>query len=431
MIGPNTEPTRVLWLSNKAQSDQDRGSTGTWLDAMAQALVQSGKVQLANVAMGPVRQITRQDAGAIAQWIVPASAQIRLHDGMPPREIVEGICQAVKEFGPDIVHVWGTETFWGLLVARKLIQRPALLETQGIKSAIARVYHGDLSWREQLACVGVKEVVRANTIPQGRRRFAAWTRYETEIVAGQHFVTVQSPWLEAQVRAMNSDCRVFFNDFALRQPFYAAAPWQPANQTSIFYSASYPSPFKGIHVAVRALSLLKRRFPDIQLRVAGALQRPGLRQEGYMAWVNREAQRLGVANNVHWLGALSADQIVFEMQGCAAVFLPTFIEGYCLALAEAMAVGAPAVVAYVGGAAHLARNEETALYMAPGDVEMAAYQVGRLLTDQALAARLGAQARWVALARNDPDQIIRRQLDIYQAVLQTPAGQGQLRLGSR
>jgi glycosyltransferase involved in cell wall biosynthesis len=414
---------RIFWFSNKVQSGQDRGSTGTWLDAMAQALVASEQVQLANVAMGPVRQITRQDVGAITQWIIPASAQSHLHDGLPPAAIVQDICQVIEEFAPDIVQIWGTETFWGLLAARGLIQCPTILDMQGVKSAIARVYHGNLTWREQMACIGAKEIVRGNTIPQMRRRFKSWARYEAEIVSGQHFITVQSPWLEAQVRVINDRCRIFYNDFALRPPFYTAAPWRPDAQTSLFCSASYPSPFKGIHTAVRALAYLKRRFPALELRMAGALQRPGLRQGGYMAWINREARRLGVESSIQWLGALSAEQIVTEMQEAAVIFLPTFIEGYCLALAEAMAMGAPVAVAYVGGAAHLARDEESALYFSPGDVEMAAFQVGRLLDDQMLAVRLGTQARTVALKRNDPGRIIQRQLAIYQSVLQAANGQ--------
>jgi glycosyltransferase involved in cell wall biosynthesis len=294
---------------------------------------------------------------------------------------------------------------------------------QGVKSAIARVYHGNLTWREQMACIGAKEVVRGTTIPQMRRRFKSWARYEAEIVSGQRFITVQSPWLEAQIRAINDQCRIFYNDFALRPSFYAATPWRPAAQTSLFCSASYPSPFKGIHTAVRTLALLKRRFPAIELRMAGALQRPGLRQEGYMAWINREARRLGVESSIQWLGALSAEQIVTEMQEAAVIFLPTFIEGYCLALAEAMAMGAPVAIAYVGGAAHLARDEESALYFSPGDAEMAAYQVGRLWTDRTLAEHLGRQAQTLARSRNDPRQILQRQLDIYRAVLQTAGAQ--------
>lgn len=414
---------KVLWLSNKIQSGQDRGSTGTWLDAMAQALVQSDQIQLANVAMGSVHQIIRQDAGAITQWIIPANSQTQLRNGLPPVAIVADICRIVEEFTPDVVHIWGTESFWGLLSARNLIQRPTLLEMQGVKSAIARVFAAGLTWREQLACIGMKEILRGTTITQARRRFSEWVPLEREIIAGQHFITVQSPWLEAQIRAINGVCAIFHNDFALRAPFYTAQSWQPTKEPVLFSSASYPSPFKGIHVAVRALAILKQRFPTIQLHIAGALQRPGLRQEGYMTWINHEAKRLGVESNVQWLGPLSAEQIVAEMQRCAAVFLPTFIEGYCLALAEAMAVGVPTVVTYVGGAVHLGRDEESVLYFSPGDVEMAAYQVGRLLTDQKLAERMGRNARTIALERNHPERIVQHQLDIYQSVLRATSGQ--------
>jgi glycosyltransferase involved in cell wall biosynthesis len=165
------------------------------------------------------------------------------------------------------------------------------------------------------------------------------------------------------------------------------------------------------------------------MRIAGTLQRPGLRQEGYVAWVNREAKRLGVHQDVDWLGPLPANRIVAELQRCAAVIVPTFVEGYCLALAEAMAIGAPAAVAYVGGAAHLAVDEASALYFSPGDAEMAAFQVSRILTDQALASRLSREARKTALARHEQARITGRQMEIYRNILEGCSNEGTERMG--
>lgn len=170
-------------------------------------------------------------------------------------------------------------------------------------------------------------------------------------------------------------------------------------------------------MAIRALSILKNRYPDLQLRIAGAFQRPGLRQEGYVAWLNRESRRLGVEQNLCWLDSIGAQQIAAELQDCAAVVLPTFIEGYCLALAEAMLVGTPAVVSFVGGASLLAQNEESALFFPAGDAAMCAYQIERVLMEQALAERLSRQAREVALVRNNRERIIRRQIEIYEQVV--------------
>lgn len=413
---PAMKKMRIVWLSNKALSECDRGATGTWLDAMARGLVLSEQVQLANIAQGQVSVVSRSDCGDVQQWLVPNGARPK-RGGLPGKRHVTGIIQAVEAFSPDLMHVWGTEVFWGLLSARRLLGGPALLEMQGLKSAIALVYSGGLSVREQLACVGIKEVLKFSPMWRGRKQFARWGKFEREIIRGHRFVTVPSDWLESRIRAINPLANVLRNDLALREQFCTAQPWAPQNEPEIFCSAAYPSPFKGIHVAIRALALLKPMYPGVQLRVAGPFQRPGLRQEGYVAWLNREAEWLGVQDRVHWLGPLPAQAVVTEMQRCAAVVLPTFVEGSSVVLAEAMRLGVPCVASFVGGTSSLARDEDSALFFPPGDADMCAFQVGRLLGDRELAQRLSRRSRGIALVRNDGEAIVSRQLSIYRQVL--------------
>lgn len=407
---------RILWLSNKMQSERDSTGTGSWLDAMARELTHCGEVQLGNIAHGSVPTTTRQDYGPVQQWIVPSRLKLG-RNGLPSREVVAQIVNAVHEFSPDLIHVWGTEGCWGLLTARGLLKPPALLEMQGLKGAIAKVFAGDLSLREQMACVGPKEILRRSTIPQGRKKFAIWGAFEREMILGHRFITTQSDWLEAQVRAINGACRVFHNDFALRTPFHSASPWQPTDSLVVFCSAAYPAPFKGLHIAIRAIGLLARRFPEIQLRIAGVHQRPGIRRDGYIAWVEREVKRRGLMSNVRWLGPLPATEIASELQRCSAVVLPTFIEGYCLALAEAMILGAPAVAGYTGGTSYLAQDGVSALFFPLGDEAMCAYQLERILTNPELATHLSDQSRAIALVRNDRERIVQNQLAIYHEVI--------------
>ena len=408
---------KVLWLSNKALSDEDRGATGTWLEALAFELAASGRVELANISRGPVSRMARQELGSIRQWVIPQAIEPILRSGRLNLRATAAVSAAVKEFSPHLIHVWGTEGFWGLLTARGAVEPPALLETQGLKTAIAPVFHGGLSAREQRACIGLKEILRGSTIARGRKRFERWASKELEILAGHRFITVQSSWLEAHIRAANPACEIFHNDFMLRETFFSALPWSPAADPIVFCSAPYPAPFKGVHVAIRAVAILKQRFPGIQLRIAGALQKKGIRQDGYVRWLNREAERLGLASNIRWLGALSAPQLAAELRGCAAAVVPTFIEGYGLALAEAMILGVPAAVSFAGGAATLARHEESALYFPPGDAPMCAWQLERLLTDGALAQRISRQARESGLSRNDRGRIVRNQMQIYERVI--------------
>ena len=270
---------KVLWLCNCALSDSDAGGTGAWLGTMARGLLDSGAVELGIIASGPVRQFTRCDYRQVKQWLFPGNTTLG-RGGLPSASLVQAIVSAAKEFSPDLVHTWGTEAFWGLLPARGVLAYPALLEIQGLKGQIAKVFFGGLTLQEQFRCFGIKELLKRRTMHADRRDFARWGLREEEIIRGHRFVDVQSSWVASRVRAVNPDARLFPVDLTLRKPFYDADGWQWSGRTTLFCTAAYTSPFKGIHVAVRALALLRKRIPNVRLRIAGAHQRPGSARTG-------------------------------------------------------------------------------------------------------------------------------------------------------
>lgn len=407
---------KILWLSNKVLNENDNGTTGTWLSAMSQQLVESGQVELGNISTGCVNETTRQDYGMISQWLVPSVGKLN-KQGLPESKVVASIIEIIKNFSPDLVHIWGTENYWGVLSANKMIPFITLLEMQGLKRAIAKVYSGGLSFTEQISCIGLKELVRQNCIFNGQKQYKKWGEREKSIIAGHQFITTQSPWMESQVKALNQNSKIFLTDRILRQAFYNGEPWQHSGNPVIFCTSAYSSPFKGLHVAIRSTAILKRYFPNIQLRIAGSHQRSGLRRDGYIAWLCKEIERTGIESNIVWLGALSADQLVEQLKKCSAMVLPTYIESYCLALAEAMMLGVPTVVSYTGGTSWLAKDEVSALFFPPGDVEMCAYQLQRILYDKELSIRLSVNSRKSALKRHDLHTLVMNQLETYHHVI--------------
>lgn len=389
---------------------------------MARGLLDSGEVELGIIAPGPVKHFTRSDYRQVKQWLFPARTTLG-RDGLPPASLVHAIVGAAREFSPDLIHTWGTEAFWGLLPARGLLAGyPALLEIQGLKGEIAKVFYGGLTLSERLQCIGIKELLKRRTMRADRRDFARWGLREEEIIRGHRFVGVQSAWLAAQITAVNPEANLHFNDFALRQPFYNTGGWPVPGQFNLFCTAAYTAPFKGLHVAIRALALLKKRIPGVRLRIAGAHQQQGIRQSGYMRWIGRMISQLGLANAIKWLGPLNAEQIAGELKNAAAVVIPSFVEGYCLGMAEAMAIGTPVVASYVGGIPSLANDEESCLFFPSGDEAMCAYQLERVLTDGKLAQRLSQESRKIAIVRNDRQRIVQRQLEIYRLVVASRDG---------
>jgi len=412
---------RVLWFSNCPLIESQITASGTWIQPMAEGLLTTGSLELAVIAFADVPRFTRHNYRNISQWLVPIRMRAE-RDGLPNLNLVKEIVQACESFQPDLVHIWGVEYYWGLLTARKYVQVPALLEMQGMMMLCAKYFSADLTTKELFQCIGIKELLKQKMVVSYKKNFAKWGKYEEEILCGHQFIDVQSEWMSAQVRAIQPHAKQFFVDLALRQSFYLAQPWaeleneriKKGTSHHIFCSASGGYPYKGIHVALRALAEIKKVFSQARLRIAGEIQIKGLRQEGYVRWLNRLCKKLKVSDSVDWLGPLNAGQIVKELQLCGASVVCSFVESYCLALAEPMYLGVPCVASYNGGISWIAEDGRTALFFPPGDAVMCAYQLGRIFRERSLGYRLSESSRETGLKRHAFQAIIQRQIEIYQ-----------------
>lgn len=411
----------VFWLCNRPIEETADRRDGTWFTAMARALAESGKIRLAVIGQAKVKDTVRCNLGDIAQWVVPYEPLGR--NGLPSGRTVEAIRRATDEIKPDLIHVWGTENYWGLLTARGMLVGPAVLEMQGIKYACAKEFYGGLSLAERIHCVGPLEILRPrSSMLLGRRRFERWGRFEKEMILKHKFISTQSDWVRAHVSSVNSRCILFNTGIALRREFFEADHWTaPENQDiaapSVFTCSSSAPAYKGLHVLMMAIAILKRKYPRIVLNVAGDIMKKGIRRSGYSRWLQGEARRLSIADNIHWFGPLNADEIIRQFLQASVVVVPSFIETYSLALAEAMLVGVPTVASYAGGMPELARDGESALFFPPGAESACAWQVDRILSDRALAERLSQNARKIGLSRNEPRAVLERQLGIYNEII--------------
>jgi len=411
----------ILWLCNRPIEDTADRRDGTWFTAMARALVESGKIRLATVSQAKVKNAVRRDLEGIAQWVVPHEPLGR--NGLPSRLTVEAIQRAVDEIKPDLIHVWGTENYWGLMTARGILKGLAVLEIQGIKYACAKVFDGGLSQAECIHCVGPLEILRrGRSVFFGKRRFERWGRFEKEMILKHRYISTQSDWVRAHVSAVNPKYALFKTAILLRKEFSETHPWRASESwngaiPSVFTSSSSAVPYKGLHTLVRAIAILKRKYPRIVLNVAGDIMKKGIRKSGYARWLQGEARRLAIADNIRWLGPLDAVGIIRQFHQASVAVVPSFIESYSLAMAEAMLVGVPVVASYAGAMPELAHHEESALFFPPGDESACAWQVDRILSDKALADRLSQNARQTGLTRNEPRAVMKRQIEIYDEIL--------------
>jgi glycosyltransferase involved in cell wall biosynthesis len=406
---------RVLWLSNIEITSELRG-TGSWIFAMANALVNTGTIQLYNITQGKVKNVTRQDYQSINQWLFPFES-LRTN-GLPGSKTILEIKSIVNDIKPDIIHIWGMENYWGLLTARGYIEGNIILEIQGLKFAIAKYFYSGLTLLDILKCFRLKEFLKPSVSLIGlKRSYTKWGKFEREMLMKHRIISTQSDWVRAYVKNVNPMIQVLNTSISLRTEFVEANKWEADSciPYRIFTSNSPSNSYKGLHILFDAILILKNRFPQIRLCIAGSAI-SGLREGGYSKWLKRKINQLGLSENISWLGPLDAENIVLQMLKANVAVVPSFVESYCLSLDEALTVGVPTVISFSGAMPELAIHERTALFFPPGDVVMCANAIEKFFVNKEYAQIVSQNAFDENKAKKKLN-LADLQISIYRSVL--------------
>jgi glycosyltransferase involved in cell wall biosynthesis len=110
----------------------------------------------------------------------------------------------------------------------------------------------------------------------------------------------------------------------------------------------FSSPNKGLSFTLDAFRALRRRIPDLYLRIGNPGYKPG---------------RPADIEGVEWLGALPQARMHAEVRSALCTFVPNFVipETFGLVFAESRAVGTPVLTADCGAAAEVLGDPQQVL----------------------------------------------------------------------
>jgi glycosyltransferase involved in cell wall biosynthesis len=149
-------------------------------------------------------------------------------------------------------------------------------------------------------------------------------------------------------------------------------------------------PYKGIPVLLAACERLLAAGVELRCAVVGS--------GPLRAALEAEVARRGLGEAVSLLGALPQGEVAALVREAAVIAQPSVVaadgqmEGIPVALMEGGAAGKPLVAASLSGIPELVEDGVTGLLFPPGDDAALAERLARVLSDEALARRLGAAA---------------------------------------
>lgn len=416
---------KVFWLSSINPLQPELSKTGTWIQSMYRALKGSEDVLVCAVAAFTTENSFAIDRGDQQTTIYSVPKGIMGKGRLPTNEVKEFISKAIKEQQPDIIHVWGIENYWGIVLLDKSYERyKKLVDIQGVKSLCANkfVAYGALPYSEIKKMYRLREwILPRFRIEEQRKEAEKWRKFETEILENCTYINTQSEWVRAVLPMIVNSAHVEKTGIILRDSFMKSEPWyikHEKNEDPIIFTIVNNTPRKGLHITLQALSLIRKKYPKVRLMVAG-MKRPvnSLTKGGYSLYIYKMIHTLGLEGNVSFIGFVDETKLLSNLYQSDVFVTSSFIETYCLSLAEALALGVPSVAAYSSALPELVKEGDTGLLYPVGDVLMCSHQILKFLDNKKLSDEISHNASFWYRTEKDSESIVRQQILTYKKIM--------------
>lgn len=411
---------KVMWLCNARFTSEKIRTTGSWLQPLAEHLQQTGMVEIVNITTDNVAQIVHEQFEGIEQYVIP-SPHKKHHGQVPSEKFCSLLSEIEQVVNPDLVHVWGSEGIWVSAYAKGAIKSKAFLDIQGILSSCYYYYYGGLSFTDLVKCVHLKELLMPwRSLWRKKELFKLRGKIETDSIKHFKYISYQSEWVRRHLSFIVPDASFIPTKIMLRNSFYKAAAWtfnEDRESPIVFTTASGAIPYKGIQVLLKSIQLLKHKYPNIKLHIAGNMHIGNRLQDGFSIYIQNLIYDLSIRDNVVLLGSIDETQIIHELQNANVCVIPSFVETYCLAFAESMIVGTPTVASFAGAMPELARHGEECLFYNSIDFQMCASYIDDLIQNRDLAELLSTNGRKRRLKENNVRAVVETQLKNYEIMI--------------
>jgi glycosyltransferase involved in cell wall biosynthesis len=168
-------------------------------------------------------------------------------------------------------------------------------------------------------------------------------------------------------------------------------------------------PRKGYEVMLRALPAILSSVPTVHYVIVGS------DDHNYADRLKRLAQELKIADLVHIVGF--QDPVTPFLAPLDLYVHPALMEGFGIAVVEAMAMGKAVVATTTGGVPEVVAQGETGLLVPPGDAEALAAAVVTLLKDRARRKQMGLCGKARARERFSLEASVAQVEQLYGEVL--------------
>jgi glycosyltransferase involved in cell wall biosynthesis len=326
----------------------------------------------------------------------------------------------IDDFEPDLLHIHGSERFYGLVKSSAGTDIPTALSIQGLLGPCS-------TWSHFFGALTPADIWRSTRLIELPLKYGlSWQYYdlrkavrrEKDILAAVDAVFGRTAWDKAHAKILCPQARYHRVGEILR-PAFANSSWDlsQCNRHTLI-STNVGHPRRGTENLFAAVAILKDEFPDIRLRLAGTVST----RSGYGRFLHRKIAELNIGGQVEFLGYLGGEDMARELSTAHVFASTSYIENSSNSLSEAMVVGIPCVASFFGGTPSMVSDGENGILYPVDDIPLLAESIRKLFVNDTLSENIGRNARELGMRRHDPKHVIDQLIDGYEAVSRFGSG---------
>jgi len=294
------------------------------------------------------------------------------------------ILPLIKQFNPDIVHGFGTESAYGLLAVNQ--KKPGVVFIQGIQEKYAPYY--DMH--------KIKVVIRR--------------MLERYVVRKADGLIAETDFARRWAQSLRPNVNVKVIPHAFTESFLAGRPDFEKRRIICIGTLSR---IKGCTTVLEAFYLGVKRSPDL-FKQAELVYIGG----GPLAAVLKSrAKEYGITESVRFRGSVAHEKILYEMEKACMLVVGSRMDTSPNVITEAHAVGIPVIGTNAGGIPEMIDYGRDGFVVPVDDADTMSQRMEFLLNDMKRCAEMGRSGRNKIRKLNDPSRVADDHIAFYNEIL--------------
>lgn len=414
---------KILWLFTNYNYKKTVTYVGCgWVESLLTELKKNSQDEFATAFFSDqVKSVTIHEDEKSKQFVIPSylnrfekiKRNILFKDVLF-EEREELVLTIIKDFNPDIIHVFGTEGPFGLLSSKLRI--PVLVHIQGILNPyLLKWYPSGYSVWNIVKNTSLKRLFMFSGYWGDYFRYIKLAKREITIFKNVKYFSGRTEWDRQLTELLSKSSNYFHCEEMLRPSFYSNKWEKKRNNNSIqIVSIVNPNIYKGIETILETAQILKQHTDhNFNWVVAGVLSDNAL-----VRMFSKKTKIVPDTVNVSFLGSLQVETLISTMLESDLFVHPSHIDNSPNSVCEAMLIGMPIVSTNVGGIKSLITDNKEGLLVQDGEPYSMAAAINDLICNPLKCESLSAGAKIRALKRHDPNKIVKDQLEIYKKIIQ-------------